>query len=288
MTSPAAVRRPVVRTSVASRVPAPLVLQVARGRTRFPSRPICGTRFLIGSAEECDLQLGGLDIPELHSLLVRENDRLRLECLVPTPPVFVNGRQVSEAVLHVGDVIDIGPLRFILRDDEGPHGDGRSAAHPESQRRSKLAARTDESSTRSRLDGALVDEERNADGIADPSALTASELVDRIEDELDLVDEFDAGRRRGAAALIAAAFAHGTAARDAEEAGPERTLIAEMERLACELDRRNERLASRTGPYAQAAVVLLEAQEQLERRLDEVSAHLETLEERAPSRRASA
>lgn len=281
MTSPAAVRRPYVRPSAPSRAPSPLVLQVARGRTRFPSRPISGARFLIGAAEECDLQLGGLDIPELHSLLVRENDRLRLECLVPTPPVFVNGRQVSEALLHVGDVIDIGPLRFILRDDDGPHGDGRSASNPEPTRRTTLAPRTEGAT--SRRDGA-TDEFENEN----PGDLSAAALVDRIERELDLVDEFESGRRRGLAALLAAARAHGTTDRDAEDAETERTLLAEVERLTVELDCRNERLAARTDHYSQASTALLEAQVQLERRLEEVSAHLETLEDRTATRRASA
>ena len=36
-----------------------MILEICRGLTRFPQRPICGPRFFIGSGPGCDLRLGG-------------------------------------------------------------------------------------------------------------------------------------------------------------------------------------------------------------------------------------
>src|SRR3712207_3653250 len=42
-----------------------LYLEVSRGRTGFPLRPVRTPRFLIGSAEACQLRLGGSEMPAL-------------------------------------------------------------------------------------------------------------------------------------------------------------------------------------------------------------------------------
>lgn len=88
-------------------------LQVSRGGTRFPLRPICTARFLIGAGTNCHLQLGG-DIPLLHSLLLREFDGWTIEAIAPEPVLLVNGSDTRRCRLEPDDVVTIGPFELCL------------------------------------------------------------------------------------------------------------------------------------------------------------------------------
>ena len=90
-------------------------LQISRGGTRFPLRPVCTSRFLIGAGTNCHLQLGG-DIPQLHSLLLREFDGWTIEAIAPEPVLQVNGSDTRRCRLEPDDVVTIGPfeLRLVL------------------------------------------------------------------------------------------------------------------------------------------------------------------------------
>src|SRR5688500_1252666 len=75
-------RPPVMPYSPAINPPAPIDenplqtiwLEVRRGRTRAPRRAVRRQRFLIGAGSNCQLQLGGSDIPILHSILLVDED----------------------------------------------------------------------------------------------------------------------------------------------------------------------------------------------------------------------
>ena len=73
--------------------PARLTLEICRGRTRFPERPVAGPRFFIGSGEGCDLRLGGDLLPSIHSLIQTRGEGLFLEPIAANPPLLVNGQQ---------------------------------------------------------------------------------------------------------------------------------------------------------------------------------------------------
>jgi hypothetical protein len=88
-------------------------LQVARGGTRFPLRPVCTSRFLIGAGTNCHLQLGG-DIPLLHSLLLREFDGWAIEAIAPHPVLLVNLSETRHCRLEPDDVVTIGPFELQL------------------------------------------------------------------------------------------------------------------------------------------------------------------------------
>lgn len=97
-----------------------LSLSVSRGESTFPSRIVTGSRFLVGSADHCDLRLGR-DVPPEHSLiLVRSTDTI-IEALVDVPPLLVNGRSVDEQTLNHDDLIQIGPYQLDVC-DETSHG----------------------------------------------------------------------------------------------------------------------------------------------------------------------
>jgi hypothetical protein len=102
------------KTSPASRQPKPLAwLQVRRGGTRYPLRPVYSTRFLIGSGTNCHLQLGGA-IPLLHSLLTREVQGWTIEAVFPEPQLRINGVESRQCKLHPDDIIEIGPFEMQL------------------------------------------------------------------------------------------------------------------------------------------------------------------------------
>lgn len=88
-------------------------LRIARGGTRFPLRPVCTARFLIGAGTNCHLQLGG-EIPLLHSLLLREFDGWTIEAIAPEPRLLVNGDEVRRCRLQPDDVVTIGPFELCL------------------------------------------------------------------------------------------------------------------------------------------------------------------------------
>lgn len=102
----------------ASRQPRPLAwLQVRRGGTRFPLRPIYSARFLIGSGTNCHLQLGG-DIPLLHSLLRRDVSGWVVDAISPEPVLRINGVECRHGNLNPDDVIEIGlfEMQLVLPD----------------------------------------------------------------------------------------------------------------------------------------------------------------------------
>lgn len=90
-------------------------IEVFRGGTRFPLRPIYSARFLIGSGTNCHMQLGG-DIPLLHCLLLREFDGWTIEAIAPEPALQVNGCATRRCRLEPDDQFTIGPfeLRLVL------------------------------------------------------------------------------------------------------------------------------------------------------------------------------
>ena len=151
-------------------------LEVRRGRTRFPQRPLNSTRCLIGSGTNCHLQLGG-DLPMLHSLLVLEDGCWTLDVIAPEPRLFVNGDDCRHRQLCIGDRIQVAGFEFALC--RGEHGSPKSTPQNPHHR-----AVTSES----------VREEA--------AGLSASELLEQMEQDICAVDEFEQGRRDGAEALL--------------------------------------------------------------------------------------
>src|SRR5438445_6580351 len=91
-------------------LPVHLVLEVTRGRTRFPRRPVTSPRFLIGAGSTCDLRLGGERMPALHSMITLSGREITLEAIAAEPALTVNGRLVQTTNLHDSDAIDVGEV----------------------------------------------------------------------------------------------------------------------------------------------------------------------------------
>lgn len=151
------------------------ILEIVCGKTASPLRPILQDRFLIGSGPRCDLRLGGDDMPLLHSIVHISGGTICIDPVADTPQLLVNGRP-GAADLQSGDEIVIGRFRMVL------HG---ASVACESQAVSELNADT------------LETEDQ-----IDPSTLSAAELVELIEAEEALIEEFEARRQSGADALL--------------------------------------------------------------------------------------
>lgn len=95
-------------------------LEIHRGRTGQPFRPIVDGRLVLGSAPECDLRLGGLGMPAVHSQVHVDGGRAWVEAVAADPPLLVNGEPCDSVVLSDGDVIVVGPFSFTWRASGDP------------------------------------------------------------------------------------------------------------------------------------------------------------------------
>jgi hypothetical protein len=159
-------------------------LEIRKGKTNFPLRPISGERFLIGAGSHCHLQLGGDHVPMLHSLLVIEGQTAHLEAVMVEPPLLVNGEACRMVELQDEDMVSIGDFEFVFH--------RLVSAEPVSQ-----------ASPSELPDLAEVSQ------VTDLSRLSALELVNLIEEEALQITAFNRSRELGAVALIDAALRSG-------------------------------------------------------------------------------
>lgn len=249
------------KAKLASGSQSPLVFEITRGRTGSPLRPISRDRFLIGAGDRCDLRLGGEGIPAVHSVVHVDGTEIWLETLADSPDVRVNGRLTRSAALEPGDDLEIGAFSLALH-------------------------RTDssESVQAPRIYGAPVREELTEEEIDSPiedlEELTARELVELIDQEEAIIEEFEARRRLGAQALmdvVKQRFLEPDVddGSDGEESPTPSQLLNELQaailslnEFAQEFEQRTERLSQ---PETQrVANSLLDFQQQIVSRLDGV------------------
>lgn len=202
-------------------------LEVRRGRTRAPRRPVRTRRFLIGAGSNCQLQLGGDDVPILHSILLIDEDGAQIDAVVPAPELYVNGVPQRAATLRDGDVITIGKFEFAVHVQQPADADGAERNLP-------------------------AEEPDSPFGEEDLSELSAAALVERLESELRRIEQFRCSRETGAAALLQAARRHGGEEGDEAEARAQQAVLLELQQLSAELRRRHE------SPAAPAVAVVSE------------------------------
>ena len=164
-----------------------LSLEIHRGRTMFPCRPISKDRFLIGSGTACDLRLGCQSVPTVHSVIHTAGRDVWIESLATAPSLKINGQTEQSRLLHEGDRIEIGPFQFrvlhrAFARSTVPSGSdaGKSARPPIEQAESSTAPNP-------------------------LQELSASDLVELLETEQHFVEQFENGRAQGAEALLNAA-----------------------------------------------------------------------------------
>jgi hypothetical protein len=241
-----------------------LFLEVTRGRTEHPLRPVQTARFLIGSSARCDLRLGGHNVPPLVALIVADHTDAWLDAFAPSPLIRVNGRTQTSARLQDGDCIQIDSFEFVVHRPTGP-GEAATESQP--------VAATGQIDLRAPADELPVSE------------LSASELVNRIEAATELVDEFERRQRLGVEALLSALeerlaaepteggealFPIPDVAGEAEgrDAAELESLVAQLSAIVSELESRYGLQSRREAGFRDAVSTLFETQDRLSRQLE--------------------
>ncbi len=234
-----------------------VTLEVCRGITRFPNRPVLSERFLIGAADECHLRLGGESMPALHSILLCQDTAVHLEALAQSPELRVNGAVVADALLNDGDTIEIGPFALLVHcvEQSAP----AAAAAPGCT--VKLTADMVAEETPLRLNA---------------SEMSAEELADALEAEDQLIDALESGRHLGAKALLQSALERALL-REQEharivDAPPDESLSGELPLVSLDHPAPRQAISASPNPIAAQQPEL----ERLIERLDQFSHELES------------
>lgn len=223
-------------------------LEISRGRTLFPRRPLLWPRFLIGAGSNCHLQLGGEGVPFLHSIIDTTTSVVRVEAFTAWPELKVNGAVVRTAVLADGDALSIGGFEFKLH----------AAA--------SLAAETvDPLYAPIPLELALEAEE-------DVAELSAAELVERIaaadseaaDFEIESVDPHHAAALLEAVRNWAPPVTEAAAGLETDD---ELHLAAELQTISIDVEQRLAQLRLWEAEQATRADALLSAQDRLAEQL---------------------
>ncbi len=150
--------------------PMPL-LRIVRGKSQYPLRSIDREAFLIGAGSNCQIQLSAGEIPMNCAVLRPQGAECLIESLHPEPGMYVNGTLLRSARLQNGDHVAIGPYEFEFLSQqilEEPDCIPLQSASP------VIAERP--------FPLLIPQVPPNL------SALSAEELVDRIERELELLE----------------------------------------------------------------------------------------------------
>ncbi|QDV21150.1 hypothetical protein Pan153_58320 [Gimesia panareensis] len=265
-------------------------LEIVKGKTRFPVRPLQGDRLTIGAGTCCGLQISGHSMPILHTVIHIEAGEVAIEAIAPQPRLLLNGIPHHTSVLSDGDVITIGPIEFVFRQV--------SSQSAMSISRAGLSGSPSETSapiTPDKRDHSMTNE-------TSLKELSASELVDLIEQDFQMIEQYESRREQGAAALLSRV----NQLKDEQEFEQDNlsveeqsslmadleTMMEELTKFSAELQQRADQLTSRERQYEAAAASLLETQEKLSSQLDQTLDHVGSLrhdqEEDGGSQRAIA
>jgi pSer/pThr/pTyr-binding forkhead associated (FHA) protein len=142
---------------------------------------------VIGRREDCDLRIPLGDISRKHARLIRDGDTIRVEDLGSSNGTFHNGQRVQEAELSPGDLVQLGPVSFIIQIDGVPADDEIQPALPAAHDAEEGFAVIDDSAPakKSARPSAPAAEDENAefDFTADEGEQNAEDLIDfSVED----------------------------------------------------------------------------------------------------------
>ncbi len=271
-----------------------LCLEICRGRTRHPQRPISTDGYLIGAGDVCDLRLGGDGIPAQHSMIHVDSGEYWLDALATGPEVKVNGQPTNRTVIHEGDRIQIGVFEFVVRQL--------------TQAEQAVESSDDASGMADHDEAEAFDSLLEFDDDRDVRELSAAELVELIELEQLMVDEFEENRNRGAEALMRAIFGRKSSLEEMASPQPssiehepiiadsatsprsqqpdEAESLTDLEHVLQELNVFSQHLSDqsrrnshREASYADAAAQLLEIQQRLTAQMEVLSQQIATLRE---------
>ncbi|MFK7778605.1 MAG: hypothetical protein QM501_10925 [Gimesia sp.] len=250
-------------------------LEITKGKTEFPVRPIQDSRLTIGAGSCCGLQLGGHDMPILHTVIQIDDQEVKIKAISPQPQLLLNEAPIQESTLSNGDLISIGPIEFLFhltcpQTTTSISNVGLSGSPLE----------TSVHITPDKRDHSMTNETTLKD-------LSASELIDMIEQDFQMIEQFESRREQGAAALLSQIHQRKEAQDEARESlsdSEQLELLTDLEGMMEELTQfsealhqRADQLTNREKQYEVAAASLLETQEKLASQLDRTLNHVETI-----------
>ncbi|HSV14865.1 MAG TPA: FHA domain-containing protein, partial [Tepidisphaeraceae bacterium] len=97
-----------------------VVLVMFRGDGERRSFSVVRDMTVIGRREDCDLRIPVGDVSRKHCRLVMDGETLKVEDLGSSNGTYVNNQRVQEAWLTAGDVIQVGPVQFVVQVDGVP------------------------------------------------------------------------------------------------------------------------------------------------------------------------
>jgi pSer/pThr/pTyr-binding forkhead associated (FHA) protein len=97
-----------------------VVLVMFRGDGDRRSFSIVRDMTVIGRREDCDLRIPVGDVSRKHCRLVMDGETLKVEDLGSSNGTYVNNQRVQEAWVAAGDVIQVGPVQFVVQVDGVP------------------------------------------------------------------------------------------------------------------------------------------------------------------------
>jgi pSer/pThr/pTyr-binding forkhead associated (FHA) protein len=100
-----------------------VVLVMFRGDGERRSFSVARDMTVIGRREDCDLRIPVGDVSRKHCRLVKDGETLKVEDLGSSNGTYVNNQRVQEAWLGAGDVIQVGPVQFVVQIDGLPSDD---------------------------------------------------------------------------------------------------------------------------------------------------------------------
>ena len=239
-----------------------LYLEIVRGATRFPNRPVYEGVFLIGSGSNCDLRLGGPDTPAVHSVVRAEPGNAHIESLSRKPVLRVNGNPCERVELRNGDRIQIGSIQMVAKFQNIESAPEMTIEEPTAQ---------------------------------DLSSMSAEQLIGLLEEDLALIEEDRQRRATGAELLLEAArqasipeVAVSTPTADDgnlrivdpdeelhdDQAEAEQLIVA-LNRIADDLNTRVDHIRRKEEVYSEAAEDLLAMQNRFANLLERVLARLD-------------
>ncbi|PWT92096.1 MAG: hypothetical protein C5B56_02870 [Proteobacteria bacterium] len=87
-------------------------LIVTYGNTPRKHRPLTRPVTVLGKARGCDIGLAAPDVSNVHCVIVRIADKFYVRDCASRAGTRLNGDPVDEALLHDGDILQIGPFSF--------------------------------------------------------------------------------------------------------------------------------------------------------------------------------
>lgn len=163
--------------------------RIASPSRRQPIEPVTVGSFLLGSGGDCHLRFGDETIPEVHTELTVEPGRVMMSAKAAYPPVYVNGTVETECRLYDGDLLELGSERLLFRFSSAE----QRITLNEQEFLEGLASKP------TGYQSSVSESSATESTIAEPTVET---LVQRLEEQVSLVEELTQNDEDGLADLI--------------------------------------------------------------------------------------